>query len=220
MSFVVAEKGSEIEMTDVIYYDTFENSYVLERDENAPPERYVRTCRGIDGMYIESWVVYSDICDEDDLRLKIAFSEEDYNDKDQHDITVKHMMDMNHCKPTKLRYVTIPAHRFDEIVKQLEEERDMREPTFTNEIAACETTETAKTCGYKCVPMWVKNQRPSDYFIDRFVGKCPSCGELLTFDPKKFPTWKNYCAYCGQGIWWENPDNKRVEIDENKPESM
>ena len=96
----------------------------------------------------------------------------------------------------------------------------MREPTFTNEISACETTETAKTCGYKCVPMWVKNQKPSDYFVGRFVGRCPSCGVYLSIDPKKFPTWKSYCNYCGQGIWWENPDEKRVKIDENKPESV
>lgn len=209
MSFVVAEKGSDAEMTDEIYYDAFTKSYVLERDENAPPERYVRTCRGINGMYIESWVVYSDICDEDDLRLKIAFSEEDYNDKDRHDITLKHMMDMNHCKPTKIRYVNIPAHKFDEILKQLEEERDMSE-----------TPIPGKTCGYKCVPMWVKNQKCSENFVGRYVGKCPSCGEFLSFNPKRFPTWKNYCERCGQGIWWENPDEKRVEIDENKPESV
>ena len=207
-------------MIDEIYYDTFKNSYTLERVENSTPERFKRIRRGVNDLYRECWVINSDIYDEDDLFLKIVFSEEEYNDKDQHDITIKHVCDMNHCKPIRLRYVEIPPHKFDEVVKQLEEERDMREPTFTNEIAACETPIPGKTCGYKCVPMWVKNQRPSDYFVNRFVGKCPSCGEVLSFNPNRFPTWKNYCARCGQGIWWENPDEKRVKIDENKPESV
>ena len=96
----------------------------------------------------------------------------------------------------------------------------MREPTFTNEITACESPIPGKTCGYKCVPMWVKNQKCSENFVGRYVGECPSCGEFLTFNPKRFPTWKNYCECCGQGIWWENPDYKRVKIDENKPESV
>ena len=195
-----------MKMTDEIYYDTFKNSYALERDKNAPPERYVRIYRGIDGMYIESWVVYSDICDKDDLRLNIAFSEEDYNDIDQHDITVKHMWDMNHCKPTKLRYVTIPQHRFDEIVKQLEEERDMREPTFTNEIDKCESEETeilTSFCDKHCFPRIIKDQKCSENFLGRYTGYCPRCGAFLVLNSRQFPDYRNYCEHCGQRLWWE-----------------
>lgn len=203
-------------MIDEIYYDTFKNSYTLERVENSPQERYKRIRRGVNDLYRECWVINSDIYDEDDLFLKIVFSEEEYNDKDQHDITIKHVCDTNHCKPIRLRYVDIPPYKFDEIVKQLEEERDMREPTFSNDIDKCESEETeilTSFCDKHCFPRIIKDQKCSENFLGRYTGYCPRCGAFLVLNSRQFPDYRNYCEHCGQRLWWEKPD-------ENKPESV
>ena len=42
-------------MIDCMYYDSFSNEYVMEPDEIAPPERYAKTLRGTNGIYIDSW---------------------------------------------------------------------------------------------------------------------------------------------------------------------
>ena len=54
-------------MIDEIYYDTFKNSYTLERVENSTPERFKRIRRGVNDLYRECWVINSDIYDEDDV---------------------------------------------------------------------------------------------------------------------------------------------------------
>lgn len=61
-------------MNKVMYYDEFANEYVskekFEADVNAPPERYLLTVRGVDGVYCETY-------ENDGERLDIAYSEAD-----------------------------------------------------------------------------------------------------------------------------------------------
>ena len=61
-------------MSKAMYYDEFENEYVspkkVEADVNAPPERYLLTLRGVDGVYVETY-------ENDGERLDIAYSEAD-----------------------------------------------------------------------------------------------------------------------------------------------
>ena len=59
-------------MIDQMYYDMFEDSYVLEQDLGAPPERYILLFRGTNGMYVESWIVN----DNKNLCMDIAFNED------------------------------------------------------------------------------------------------------------------------------------------------
>ena len=97
-----------------MYWDRFNDSYTLEINEYAPPERYVLVYCGTDGMYCESWNVNhrKDIC------LQIAFKEEFYFDHDYHSAMVKHICEQNHCVLSSLRYVAIPKHKFDEYAQR------------------------------------------------------------------------------------------------------
>lgn len=99
-------------MIEEMYYDTFENTYVLELDLNAPPERYTPLFRGINGMWIESWTVNND----SSLRMNIAFTEDQYYDDYWHNAIVQDMCEKNHCTLSQLKYVVMPEHEFDECV--------------------------------------------------------------------------------------------------------
>ena len=101
-------------MIEEMYYDAFENTYVLELDLNAPPERYTTLFRGENGVYIESWTVNND----SGLRMNIAFNEDQYYDDYWHNAIVQDMCEKNHCTLSQLRYVVMPEHKFDEYVKQ------------------------------------------------------------------------------------------------------
>lgn len=56
-------------MLKKMYYDDFEDWYCLEKEINAPPERYLPTYRG-DDVYIETYEC-------DGLRLDVAYTELD-----------------------------------------------------------------------------------------------------------------------------------------------
>ena len=59
---------------DEMYYDAFANEYVskekAEADKCAPPERYLLTLRGVDGVYVETY-------ENNGERLDIAYTEAD-----------------------------------------------------------------------------------------------------------------------------------------------
>ncbi|MBR5276801.1 MAG: hypothetical protein IKU35_06675 [Bacteroidaceae bacterium] len=61
-------------MSDEMYYDTFANEYVskekAEADKIAPPERYLLTLRGVEGVYVETY-------ENNGERLDIAYTEAD-----------------------------------------------------------------------------------------------------------------------------------------------
>lgn len=109
-------------MIEEMYYDTFKNACVLELDLNAPPERYIPLFRGENGMYIESWTVNADIShtlflsDDSSLRMNIAFNEDQYYDDYWHNAIVQDMCERNHCTLSRLRYIVLPEHEFDEYV--------------------------------------------------------------------------------------------------------
>ena len=102
-------------MIDKMYYDDFKNACVLERDLNAPPERYTPLFRGINGMWIESWTVNND----SSLCMDIAFNEDQYYDDYWHNTIVQDMCEKNHCTLSRLRYVVMPEHEFDEYVAKM-----------------------------------------------------------------------------------------------------
>ena len=102
------------EMIDQMYYDMFEDSYVLERDLSAPPERYILLFREESDMYIESWIVN----DNKNLCMNIAFNKDEYYNNDWYYITLQEMCKKHNCKLSRLRYIAMPAHEFDERVNK------------------------------------------------------------------------------------------------------
>lgn len=93
-----------------MYYDAFANEYTLEREEIAPPERYLETLRG-DDIYIEKWSIGNG------LFIDVAYSQYDvdnwYVNKIRHSQEQKHNCILSHM----MRW-TIPAVKFDEYVKR------------------------------------------------------------------------------------------------------
>lgn len=98
---------------DKLYYDHFTESYVLEKDEIAPPERYTLFFRGTDESYIESWYVDH----ERSKCLNIAFDADEYNDPLLHQGVITRRCEENGCELVGLRYIVIPGKKFDEICK-------------------------------------------------------------------------------------------------------
>lgn len=98
-------------MIDKLYYDHFTESYVLEKDEIAPPERYTLFFRGTDESYIEAWYV-----DHERSRyLNIMFNADEYNDLLFRQQIRKCRCEENECELVELRYIVIPNKKFDEI---------------------------------------------------------------------------------------------------------
>lgn len=101
-------------MIDQMYYDIFEDAYVLERDLGAPPERYILLFREESDMYIESWTVN----DNRNLCMSIAFNKDEYYDNDWYYTTLQEMCNKHNCKLSRLRYIAMPTHEFDERVNK------------------------------------------------------------------------------------------------------
>ena len=101
-------------MIDLMYYDTFTDSCVLEQDFGAPPERYILLFREESDMYIESWIVNND----KNLCMSIAFNEDDYYDNNRYYTSLQEMCKKHNCKLSRRRYIAIPAHEFDERVNK------------------------------------------------------------------------------------------------------
>lgn len=102
-------------MVDQMFYDVFAKEYVLDRDEIAPPERYIPIVKGTE-LYIESWCV-----NNDPMRsLNIGFIEEDYCDPTMHCMIVEIQCKENKCKLTSLRYIMYPSKKFDEIYNNID----------------------------------------------------------------------------------------------------
>ena len=107
-------------MIDKLYYDHFTNSYVFEKDEIAPPERYILLLRGTGESYIESWYVDTELS----RCLNIMFNADEYNDPMLRQGVIKHMCEENRCKLVRLRYIVIPGKKFDEICESLSGKRN------------------------------------------------------------------------------------------------
>lgn len=107
-------------MIDKLYYDYFTESYVLETDEIAPPERYTLFYRGTGESYVESWYVDH----ERSKCLNISFNADEYNDPLLYQAVKKCRCEENGCELVGLRYIVIPGEIFDEICKLLSEPID------------------------------------------------------------------------------------------------
>ena len=94
-------------MITKMYFDLFAERYVLEKDPNAPPERYMETVRGVPGVYIDHWV------DDKGLCLDIAYTSDEYY-SEEHDRRYRAMCEEQGFKATRLRYFTLPEEKFDE----------------------------------------------------------------------------------------------------------
>lgn len=57
----------------MIYYDCFAQEYVVEKDEYAPPERYIAYSEGSEGIYTERYSVY--VNGDPSFRLNFSYSE-------------------------------------------------------------------------------------------------------------------------------------------------
>lgn len=57
----------------MIYYDCFAQEYVTEKDEYAPPERYITYMKGREGIYTERYRVY--VNGDPSFRLNFSYSE-------------------------------------------------------------------------------------------------------------------------------------------------
>lgn len=98
---------------DIIYYDKFTNEYTRERDEIAPPERYLKTLRGTDGIYIETWVVNNN----ENTLLNVAYTEMDLELGMVNKIR-RSMENENNCKLSYMLRWSIPQKLFDKYVEQ------------------------------------------------------------------------------------------------------
>lgn len=103
-----------------MFYDTFLNSYVAEKETIAPPERYIETYRGSKGIYVESWWVKNkDIHSADKpLCLNVAYPAEEYYDEKAHDSTLEYMCNRDSVTPIRLRYFVLPEEKFDEYAER------------------------------------------------------------------------------------------------------
>lgn len=102
-------------MIDCMYYDSFSNEYVMKPDETAPPERYAKTLRGTNGIYIDSWWVESN---GEKMCLDVAYLPDEYYDGNIHDQRLIAMCEKNNCKPIILRHFVLPSEKFDEYAKR------------------------------------------------------------------------------------------------------
>lgn len=100
---------------DYIYFDTFGDTYVLQKEPNAPPERYITLYKGAMNFYTESWAVKVDGKGED-LRLSIAFDEEEYDNIHFHDSMLKTKCEKNNCTLSHLVYIAMPPAAFYQVL--------------------------------------------------------------------------------------------------------
>ena len=106
---------------DCLYFDEFAKTYSLEKDANAPPERYtVIFPGGAPGLYIETWAVDSN------KRISIAYSKYRYYNDYWHNLEIEY--NKKKYKLTRLLYITLPPDDFNEkvnsIFNQKEEKKD------------------------------------------------------------------------------------------------
>ena len=108
-------------MSNAMYYDEFTNEYVskekVEADVNAPPERYLLTVRGFDGVYVETY-------ENNGEWLDIAYSEADlemglvniirFSEAERHEWETK-------FQTARIVRWSIPCSLFDEYYKRFAE---------------------------------------------------------------------------------------------------
>ena len=97
-------------MITKMYYDEFANEYTLEREETAPPERYLETLRG-DDVYIENWSIGNG------LFIEVAYSQYDVDNRYVN--RIRHSQEQTYnCRLSRMIRWTIPAVKFDEYVER------------------------------------------------------------------------------------------------------
>ena len=100
---------------DYIYFDTFDDTYVLQKEPNAPPERYIMLYKGKINFYSESWAVKVNGKDET-LCLSIVFDEEQYDNIHLHNLILKAQCERNNCTLLRLRYIVMPPVAFNQVL--------------------------------------------------------------------------------------------------------
>lgn len=106
-------------MSNWIYYDSFAQEYVLEKEVTAPPERYIPTCKykGENGVYIENWK------DADGRCLSIAYSSDEYYTP-MHDAKYEYVCKQNAFHPQRLKSFVIPEEKFDQYINEIYAQMD------------------------------------------------------------------------------------------------
>lgn len=94
-----------------LYWDTFADRMITEKDEFAPPERYIAYHCGED-LFIEKWYVGNN------QYLEISYTEFDYENGLVGDIR-KHLADRNNVKLSRLTEWTIPEKQYRKIQDNL-----------------------------------------------------------------------------------------------------
>ena len=100
---------------DYIYFDTFDDTYVLKREPNAPPERYIMLYKGKINFYSESWAVKVNGKGET-LCLSIVFDEEQYDNIHLHNLILKAQCERHNCTLSHLRYIVMPEVAFNQVI--------------------------------------------------------------------------------------------------------
>lgn len=100
---------------DYIYFDTFGDTYVLQKEPNAPPERYITIYKGALDFYTESWAVKVD-GKSGDLRLDFAFDEEEYDNIYFYNSILKTKCEKNNCTLSHLVYIVMPPIAFNQVL--------------------------------------------------------------------------------------------------------
>ena len=112
-------------MIEKMYYDTFIQSYVLNKPENDgiyPPERFIPTYRGADeDIIIECYEVNTNGCNEK-LRTSIAFTLYEY--RHSYNSIIRRHEAMYSYKIRRLLYWTIPCKLFDKYVNEIQGETE------------------------------------------------------------------------------------------------
>ena len=100
-------------MLNEMFYDAFSNSYTVEPDLYAPPERYVKTVRGDHDVYVDVWAGEKKGHPNSELRLE--YPPEDYYSP-EHNARFFESCEKNNFKAKILSCFIVPAKVFDEYV--------------------------------------------------------------------------------------------------------
>lgn len=101
-------------MEDVIYFDRFAQEYTKEKDEFAPPERYIEIYKSLGDYYKEVWRAFSHGDAKSIVRLNVAYDE---IDKKYAQIIREEMANENDVVLERVLSWYVPDSVFQEISK-------------------------------------------------------------------------------------------------------
>ena len=105
----------------MIYYDSFTEEYVTEKDYYAPPERYIAYMKGTEGVYTEKFSV----CVNGDPSFRLDFSYSEFEMTNYPKLVANNRLlhfEKNNIpkEATRLIAYIVPPSVYDKIVKEWE----------------------------------------------------------------------------------------------------